>query len=577
MNVGAGVAPGSYSLVIEGHAAGMSRTVILGLSVQGAGGNVRLSGKVRTANAEIPLQASGVRNVETMTTTADTTPEARYVPGQLLVQYHEPAGQLSTQRALEYYQEARRLTTQAHGLRVLRAAPLGQPDLVELAHREDVEAAAARLQRDPRVRYAELNYYLYPVGLPNDTRLMDQWALAAAGVPVAWERENGSSNRVVVAVIDSGVDLTHDDLQARLLPGYDFCAQQRGACDPRNVDADPNTQDPHGTHVAGLIGAIGDNSRGVAGVAYGDAIRLLPIKVFNDEGGGGTTGPLEQGIRWAVGMDVGNGIPVNPYPAQVINLSLGAYFSSQSLQQAINDARARGALVIAATGNGGIDEIMMPAAADGVLSVGSINPSLVRSCFSNYGGSRDGPGRLDIVAPGGDGRAVGSLPPGKVSPSCNPTSATLLSTIPSNTYGNSAGTSMATPMVAGVAALIWSDDPSLSADQVRARILSSAYFDPSYMTPEQYGAGILRADRALGLPGPGDQLRVVALGPGGERSSQVTLDTKGGSSTYRIEGLTSGDHEITVGAVGSLYGGLELTLSGNPNQTAADIPVRYAP
>ncbi|MDZ7703382.1 MAG: S8 family serine peptidase [Trueperaceae bacterium] len=213
-----------------------------------------------------------------------------------------------------------------------------------------------------------------------------------SGLPVAWSEQNSSS--VVVAVIDSGIDLDHEDLQGVFVnTGYDFCPAS--GCSGSDADPRPNSNsDVHGTHVTGTIAAVGNNSQGVAGVLYGGA-RIVPIKTFPSGTEGATAEAIAQSLRWAVGLSV-SGVPDNDDPAQIINLSLGGPGDSTTVENAVRDVQAEGALLIAASGNAGGNTLFVPARYDGVFAVGSVNSDFRRSCFSNFGSG------LDIMAAGGD-------------------------------------------------------------------------------------------------------------------------------------------------------------------------------
>ncbi len=368
-------------------------------------------------------------------------------------------------------------------------------EVVSVPEGADVLELAAEIERDPRVRYAEPDLYLRPLNvpdpdlpgdpdLPNDPDLFEQWHLLGFGLPAAWGLETGNAG-VVVAVLDSGVDLEHEDLRGRILPG----------CDLFNGDNDPSPGSPgqlgdnqrHGTHVAGIALAGGDNGKGVAGVAYG-GVRLLPVKVFDDGGESQITSSsvVAKAIRWSAGLSVEE-LNRTPYPAQIINLSLGGKGNVQTLDDAIRDARRAGSLVVAASGNGFSSEaIFAPANAPEALAVGSVDADYLRSDFSNYSTA----GRtVDLMAPGGFGDS-----------SCGGVYSTISPTFEGMTesaYGCERGTSMAAPFVAGVAALLWSQNPELSDDEVEAKLLSSARYT-SAMNPAEYGAGVVCADRALG-------------------------------------------------------------------------------
>ena len=547
---------------------GVTEFEVLG-SVEGGGGSAQIVGTVTTANTLISLDAAGTSKGSVAAPPAAT--RESFVPGQLLIKYDESYRDdlLSLQTLSGKAARLAALTEgvkSSYGLRTLASGAQG-PALVEAAG-QDVLKLAQVLNADPRILYAEPNYYLHTAELPNDPNLGQQWALAAAGLPVAWNAAGGAA--VTVAVIDSGFDLNHPDLADRWLPGLDLCPANSGACPEAQIDVDPgygNSFNRHGTHVAGIIGALSNNGEGVVGVVGEANVSLLPVKIFNDSGSGATTATFVQGIRWAAGLptEVGGERFTNPNPADVINMSLGGFFDSRSVQDAVNDARAAGALLLAASGNSGLDRIMSPAAADGVLAVGSVNADFRRSCFSNYGSNAAyGPGKLDVVTAGGEGAALGndlSL----AGPGCNPPVEALLSTLPSGGYGLDAGTSMATPLASGIAALILSQTPDLSVEQLEQRFLNSTYYDPVYMTEAEYGAGILRAEFALGLPGPGDSVSVSASGPADSAVATVTLNLKGGSDSFTLDALSPGSYTVEARAEGSktaLEASAEVRLVG---------------
>lgn len=372
---------------------------------------------------------------------------------------------------------ARAALRSSHGLSVVRR--LG-PSLELVRSEGDPWSAAERLLHDGRVRFAHPNVRLAPLALSDDPSLPDQWHLLGFGVPEAWDRERGNGT-VTVAVIDSGLDLVHPDLAGRIEPGWDFY----------DGDPDPGSDDLHGTHVTGIVGANGDDGVGVAGVAP-DGVRLLPIKVFDDTGVDGEGRSIESvvtALRWAAGMAV-EGPPTRPAPVQVANLSLGtagSYEVVPALEQAVRAARERGVLVIASAGNEGRARgVTAPANGPCAVAVGSVDEDFERSWFSNYDADAVA---VDLVAPGG------------VSLDRRP----VLSTAPDGDYARLSGTSMAAPFVAGVAALLASDDPTLSAEELLERLLRGAYRPPGGDALELgFGVpcpdGVLGAGTVCGLP-----------------------------------------------------------------------------
>ena len=523
-----GLSAGTRSLVVEGSRAGATVSATLTVTIGGEPQTATLDGRVETANAAIPSRPA--------TTTAGaamlaTPAPATLVANQLLVGYEPPQLPPGTDAALatQTRQQQAEAVRQQYGLTALSPRNGDLPELVAVAPGRDLLAVARALEQDPRVRYAEPNYRLALQGLPNDPRLEEQWHLPLTGVPLSWQAQDGSS--VVIAVIDTGIDLDHEDLAGVFASGgYDFCASTD--CGSRDGDPRPVGNDAHGTHVTGLIAARSGNAPGGSGTLGGGA-RIVPVKVFPGGMGSFTTvAALADAIRWAAGENL-PAVPTNQHPAQIINLSLGGSQDSQALHDAVIAARNRGVLVVAAAGNSGLGQTSFPARYPETLAVGAVNSGLGRSCFSNHGLG------LDLMAPGGDGFI------------CQATSdEALLSTIPGNGYGLDAGTSMAAPQVTAAAALLWDLLANPSAEQVTATLLSSAYFDPAVMTTGSHGAGVLRVDAALGFPGPGSAVSVMAQGNIDSAVAQVRLDPYGASTLFSLGGLAAGSYLVEAIAAG---------------------------
>jgi serine protease len=309
------------------------------------------------------------------------------------------------------------------------------------------------LAKDPNVKYVSVDALWKPMAVPNDPLYPQQWhyrnGLGGIDVEGAWDVTAGAG--AVVAVIDTGIT-DHPDLDANVILGYDFVSEpfMSGDGDGRDADAhDPGDGSQffpsswHGTHVAGTIAAVTNNGIGVAGIAH--HAKVQPVRVLGQ--GGGYMSDIIDGIVWASGGSVA-GVPDNPAPADVINLSLGGPGGGPNLtcdpatQAAVTLAVNNGATVIAAAGNNGAPARQFsPANCIGTITVGATDPNRARSFFSNLGE------KLAISAPGGLGYA--------------PANANILSTlndgfqtIGSPTYKWSAGTSMAAPHASGVAALI---------------------------------------------------------------------------------------------------------------------------
>ncbi|AGT31851.1 peptidase S8 [Geobacillus genomosp. 3] len=308
----------------------------------------------------------------------------------------------------------------------------------------------------PSVEYCEPNYiymqngFPWPAEEPNDSFYARyQWNLPAIYTEAGWTLSRGKQT-VPVAIIDSGVDLTHPDLVRRLGPGYNVLADDRP----------PDDENGHGTHVAGIVASQPNNGEGVAGITWFNPI--MAVKVLNADGYG-TSIDVAKGIRWAV--DRG---------AKVINLSLGNYQPSSVLEEAIRYADAHDVVLVAASGNDSTSQPSFPAAYPEVISVGAVDPDLSYALYSNYGDY------VDVVAPGTN----------------------IASTFAGHQYAALSGTSMAAPHVTALAALIRSVNPRLSNDEVRDIILRSADDLGERGKDPYYGSGLINVYRALELAKP---------------------------------------------------------------------------
>ncbi len=566
--------PGTYQVIITGTYGSQRASATLYVTVTSSGGGgpgtSSIQGTVKTDNAGVSITPQSIGGASAASL-GQLQNRPTYVHHQLIVKYRDGNTGLGTQ-AVQAHQQAVQALAQSYSLTVLNAGLPGQPSLMKLMADQNVKTMDAKLSSDPRVQYAEPNYYVYAQSLPDDTYLNKEWEMPVSGVPLAWDVQN--SSKKIVAVIDSGIDLDHPDLSGIFVSdGYDFCASVTGSGDNESCStSDDNPRplansDKHGTNVTGIIAAVGNNSAGVAGVLYGGA-NILPVKVFYVDPNDPTNQftdvyVLSQAIRWAAGdsvqTDDGKTIG-NPNPAQIINLSLGFQpmpgDNSQTVQAAVSYAQAQGALLIAAAGNGGSPSVLAPASYNGVLAVGSVNSKFHRSCFSNYGKSGD-----FIMAAGG----------GKSDPNGSCALSNLYgiySTIPGNNYGIEVGTSQATPVVSGIAALVWGQHSGWTATRVAKQLEDTAYFDSNTMTADQYGHGIVRADAALGLPGPGDEVSISAQG-NGSGVATTTLTASGSPSSFTINNLEAGDYTVTANAQGdsrNLSG--HETVSVSAGQTA---------
>ncbi|MEU0893676.1 S8 family peptidase [Streptomyces massasporeus] len=353
--------------------------------------------------------------------------------------------------------------------------------LVELGTsptRASVADVVAQYEADPQVAYVVPDRLNKPTAVtPNDTEYSKQWDLfestAGMNVPGAWDTTTGSG--VTVAVIDTGY-VAHSDLAANIVGGYDFISDTAVSVDGNGRDSNPadpgdwyndnecgqgiaaSTSSWHGTHVAGTIAAATNNGKGVAGIAHG--AKISPVRVLGKCGG--YDSDIIDAITWASGGTV-SGVPANTNVAKVINMSLGGGGAcSSATQSAINGAVNRGTSVVVAAGNENQNVSgASPANCGNVIAVAATNRAGSRASYSNYGSL------VDIAAPGGETRTS--------------TANGILSTLNSGTktpssenYASYQGTSMATPHVAGLAALMKSANSALTPAQIESAIKANA-------------------------------------------------------------------------------------------------------
>jgi len=347
-----------------------------------------------------------------------------------------------------------------------------------------LQALIAPLLATERFTFVELNFVVEPTFTPNDALFVNQWHYRAMRLPAAWDISQGGSS-VVVAVIDTG-HAPHPDLDANTLPGIDLISDVAMAADGDGRDSDPtDVMGPvppqsrgsswHGLHVAGTIAALTNNTTGVAGVAPN--VRVVPVRVLGR--GGGTTFDIAAGINWAVGVTV-PGVASNRNPAIVLNMSLTGAGGAQTYASAIRAATDANAIVVVAAGNDDTDTAnTMPCNNANVICVAATDLRGRATAYTNYGRE------VTVSAPGG---AVDRDDDGNGEPDG------VLSTVGGGRYGYLEGTSMATPHVAGLVALMKSQARALTFTQVKA--LLQANVDP-ISNCTACGAGIVDAQRVL--------------------------------------------------------------------------------
>jgi thermitase len=328
-----------------------------------------------------------------------------YVPGELIVKFKDGISAQSTQSIHAQY-----------GAKSIEKSKYLGFEVVKFDG--SVEKMIEKYKNNPNVEYVEPNHYVHIMWTPNDLS-SQQWGPQKVQAPQAWDVTRSSSS-TVIAIVDTGVQTNHPDLQGKIVQGYDF------------VDNDSNPQDGngHGTHCAGIAAAVTNNGRGIAGMAPNASI--MPVRVL-DNSGSGTMAAVANGIAYAAQ----NG-------ADVISLSLGGTSGSSALQSAVQQAWNSGAVVVAAAGNSSSSTPNYPAYYSQAIAVASTDSNDSLSYFSNYGSW------VDVAAPGSN----------------------IYSTYINSSYATLSGTSMATPHVAGLAALLASQGRSNS--EIRAAIENTA-------------------------------------------------------------------------------------------------------
>ena len=450
----------------------------------------------------------------------------------------EPVQRERLSRVLQA-QAARLAGVAPSGTRIER--PVGPAHLVRwdqpLAPQQ-AEQAAQALASNPDVEWVEYNTLERRLAVPTDPRYGEQWWLQAVatrrngvpGMPAAWDRSTGNpvggAPYVAVAVLDTGALFGHPDLDSVWLGGYDFVSEVGYSGDGNGRDTDAS--DPgdfvtqadrdgnpslfsncaveesswHGSKIAGQIAAETNNNLGVAGLNW--QARVVPVRVAGKCGA--TVADIADAIRWAAGASV-SGVPANPNPVRVINLSFGGTGScSSTYQDAIDAARARGAVLVAAAGNES-SAVTRPANCRGVVGVGALNQDGFKTNYSNFGSA------VTVSTVGGDPRDLGICGPYLGDDGLLTTSNRGTRSPGTHDYDVVAGTSFSAPVVAGVVSVMQAVAPTaLTPDQVIDGLRRSAR--PHVQAPDlgtcasgnagrcqcttsTCGAGILDAEQAL--------------------------------------------------------------------------------
>lgn len=406
---------------------------------------------------------------------------------------------------------------QKYRLGKIRRGSNGRYVLASIQPGGSVSEAVFRLKKEKDMVFAQPNYIYTTFALPNDPRLDRQWGLNKINAQNIWNtvKPPKGNSGLTVAVLDTGVDIKHPDLQNRLVPGTNTVEPLKSTRD----------SDGHGTHIAGIISAATNNMLGVAGIAGAAPVKIMPVKVFDGDIGSDVS--ISNGIIWAA-----------DHGAKVINMSFGSYSKSYLLDHAIDYAYDKGVVMVAAAGNWASEEISYPAAISKVIAVSALDKNDKLADFSSYGPL------IDVSAPGDE------------------IYSTFWDKYKGSTYAEMSGTSMASPMVAGLAALLRLKNPALTNDQVRQIMEVSAtdLGDPGWDI--KYGHGKINVEKALSVSlanfddGNNNLFKAVPIKSGDAVKEKIDIGSD--EDWYQITVPDKGHLQINVLPAGKVSPGLEV-------------------
>ncbi len=406
-----------------------------------------------------------------------------FVKGELLVQQTVKATKANVDKAIK-----------ANGGTILDEIPQIRVKRIRVPEKNFAKVKAA-LAKNPNFTFVEEDFLAQEMIAPNDPRFPSQWHHTKIITPSAWETSVGS-DEIPIAIIDSGIDPDHPDLAAKLMPGYNFVANNDDTHDARG----------HGTAVAGSAAAIGDNAEGIAGIAWNNP--LMPLVVSDPSTGSSRYSHIAKAIIYAVDHGV-----------KVVNISISGSSSSSTMNSAVNYAWDHGVLVFSSAGNSSSSTPVYPAACANAVAVAATDMSDNKASFSNYGDW------IALTAPG----------------------VSILTTMNGGGYGSKSGTSFASPVTAGLAALIWSANPQLTHQEILQILKNTAVDLGASGFDAKFGHGRINAFSAM----------MEAT------NFQPVLDTEAPSVT-----LTSPDNNQTVA------GNISITAKATDNAAVEKVEFR---
>jgi len=499
---------------------------------------------------ELLLTSSNEREVLTDNNLTQRDQAGRTTLAALGADWHTPAGRPDTARARLNRELSLRTGRGMNARQQLKYSTL---------------QALKTLSSDSRIELVEPNFIRYPHLTPDDPFYGLQWHYPAISLPAAWDITTGAAapgdDPVIVAVVDTGVLRNHPDLSNQLVPGYDFIRDPARARDGDGIDADPNDAGDlaftsassfHGSHVAGTIAAESNNASGVAGVAWN--ARIMPLRALGVDGG--DSFDVIQAVRFAAGL-TNNSNTLPDQPADIINLSLGSSFQSESERALYDQVRALGIIVVASAGNSSSSLPSYPAGYAGVVGVSATDINSNLAPYSNFGSSIDvaAPGGFNITDQNGDGIGDGVV--STLGDDSNPGNVQ---------YGYAAlnGTSMSAPHVAGVAALMKAVFPALTPQQFDNALLSGQLTD-DLGTPgrdDAFGSGLINAQKSV--------LTALALAAGAGSDPGPIL---GASTSAMNFGLLATQQQLDVRNLGTGTVQLAEIISSAPWLSASPVAV----